>query len=280
MNTEITRILAVIDPTRVDQWALKKAIAVAKSQQDCSITAYLCIYSSTRCNDPERLRTVEIARYKMWLAQILMAHASDGVTIEPMVEWNADWREAVCIAAEQGKFNLVVKQASGRPTSLANSDRQLIRTLEECALLLVKHDPKDELTKVLVAVDFNAVDEGHSQLNQAIMELGKRIRGSGGNIELHSISAYPEADKFMHPPDIAKTLGISRAQAHVRQGSAEDVIPLMANKIDADLVIVGSVGRRGFSGMTAGNTAEKILVGIEADVLVIGREQARERSAA
>ena len=193
--------------------------------------------------------------------------------------WGADWREAITDAAMDGEVNLVVKRASGRPRSLASSDRELIRTLQS-ALLLVKHNPGREMQKVLVAVDFNATDEGHLALNDAIIALGRRIRGSNTNIDLHAVSAYPDSDKFIHPPDIANNLEIDRSNAHVRQGSAADVIPAMANDIDADLVIVGNVGRRGLKGITVGNPSEKILTDINADVLVLVREEGAERSAA
>jgi hypothetical protein len=105
------------------------------------------------------------------------------------------------------------------------------------------------------------------------MGLGRRIRGSIGKMELHAVSAYPESDRFIHPPDVAKTLDIDRSQAHVRQGSACDVIPAFANKIKADLVIVGNVARRGLSGLIVGNTSEKILTNIKSDVLVLVREE-------
>jgi len=280
MYTKSIRIMAVIDPTRDDQWALKKALSIARNRAGSTITAFLAVFSDTRCDNPERLRLVELARHRMWLDAQLKPFDHDGVTVQAEVVWDADWREAVCLAAERGRYDLVIKHASARPASLANSDRQLIRSLRDSALLLVKHDPQQELRKVLVAVDFNAADESHAELNNAIIALGKNLRGSGEAIELHSISAYPEADRFVHPPDVAKMLGIARSQAHVRQGSAAEVIPQMANRIHADLVIVGNVGRIGVAGVTIGNTAEKILAEIEADVLVIVLEEARARSAA
>ncbi len=145
--------------------------------------------------------------------------------------------------------------------------------------MLVKHNAAKRVRKVLVAVDFNATDEDHTALNESIMELGRRIRGSSTDIELHSVSAYPDSDKFVHAPDIAKTLDIGRAQAHVRRGSAADVIPYFANEIDADLVIVGNVGRRGLSGITVGNTSERILTDIGSDVLVLVHEAEQSESA-
>jgi hypothetical protein len=104
------------------------------------------------------------------------------------------------------------------------------------------------------------------------------MRGTVSETEQHVISAYPSADSFVNPPDIAKLLKIDRSQAHVQRGSAAEVIPSVANDLDTDLVIAGNVGRRGLSGITIGNTAEKILIDIEADVLVLVREEVKIRS--
>lgn len=279
MATEKNDILAVIDPTRTEQWALQKAISLAKNRENSRVFAFLCAHSEAECDDPGELRSVEVRRHTLWLTGILADLAEDGVDIVPVVEWSANWREAIAGAVVDAGVNLVVKRASGRPKSLASSDRELIRTLQS-ALLLVKHDPSREMKKVLVAVDFNATDDGHVALNNAIMALGRRIRGSNMEIDLHAVSAYPDSDKFVHPPDVAKNLDIDRSKAHVRQGSAAEVIPGMANEIGADLVIVGNVGRRGLAGITVGNTSEKILTDIYADVLVLVREEGVERSAA
>jgi universal stress protein E len=275
MEFKTNRILAVIDPTQHEQWALHKALSIAKSRPGSEISAFLCVHSTIRCNDVKRLRDVELRRHSLWLEQILAGFVNDGIPINPVVEWNEKWREAICSAAKRKKSHLVVKRASGRPESLANSDRQLIRTLQNSALLLVKNDPATARRKILVAVDFNATDVDHKALNEAIMELGSRVRGSSSEIELHSICAYPDSDKYVHAPDIAKLLGIERSHAHIRQGRAVDLIPEMANKIHADLVILGNVRRRGLSGIVTGNTAEKILKEVEADVLVLVETEKR-----
>jgi universal stress protein E len=280
MNTQENRILAVIDPTREDQWALQKAISIAKNRNNPGIIAFLSAYSTAKCDEPDRLRSVVLRRHALWLDEVLEGFANTGIPIEPVVEWNADWRDAICIAAEKANADIVVKRGSGSTTSLANSDRRLIRSLESSALFLVKHDPVEEMKKVLVAIDFNVEDDAHKDLNESIIALGKRIRESSDDIQLHSVSAHDKAEGFKHPPDVAKILDITRAQAHVRRGNAAEVIPDTANKIDADLVIVGNIGRRGVSGVTIGNTAEKILVDIEADVLVLMREAESQRSAA
>ena len=278
MSNGKTRFLAVIDPTRSDQWALRKAVSMAKDRDDAEVYALLTTWSVKECADMEDLKAVELRRNELWLNEILGEFEASGVSIEPITEWHEDWREAICNVARDRNIDLVIKKASGRQNALTSSDRQLIRSLKS-ALLLVKHEPSREVRKVLVAVDFNATADSHTALNDAIIDLGRRIRGSSDTIELHSVSAYPESDKFVHAPDIARKLDIERSQAHVRQGAATEVIPYFAADIDADLVVVGNVGRRGLSGITIGNTSEKILAGIQSDVLILVRAEDADMTA-
>lgn len=280
MNFQENRILAVIDPTRVEQWSLQKALTIGKNRNDAKIFAYLCAHSDAKCNDPERLRAVEIERHKLWLREILADFSDASIPIEAIVDWHADWREGVCNAAERTQAGLVIKRASGQPGSLGNSDRRLIRELQGSALFLVKRDPASELKKVLIAINLNATDSDHLALNDAIVAQAKRIRGNIKNIQLHSICAFDKSEGFKHPQDIAKLLDISRAQAHVVRGSPSQVIPESANKLDADLVILGNVGRHGLSGVAIGNTAEKILADIKSDILIVVQGVQSEASAA
>ncbi len=124
-----TRFLAVIDPTRIDQWALRKAISMAKDRDDAKVYALLCAHTEAECDDPMELRTVELRRQTFWLDEIIASINDAGVDIEAFVEWDEDWREAICNVARDNQIDLVIKRASGRPTSFASSDRQLIRSI-------------------------------------------------------------------------------------------------------------------------------------------------------
>jgi len=92
MTQDKTRFLAVIDPTRIDQWALRKAISMAKDRDDAKVYALLCAHSEAECDDPVELRTVELRRHTIWLDEIIASGNDAGVDIEPFVEWPEDWR--------------------------------------------------------------------------------------------------------------------------------------------------------------------------------------------
>ena len=63
--------------------------------------------------------------------------------------------------------------------------------------------------------------------------------------------------------------GIDDNVTHVEEGLPEDVIPQVAEKLDAELVILGTTGRTGISAIFIGNTAEHTIDQLNCDLLVI-----------
>jgi universal stress protein E len=63
--------------------------------------------------------------------------------------------------------------------------------------------------------------------------------------------------------------GIDNAQAIVEQGLPEDVIPQVAARLEAAMVILGTTGRTGLSAVFIGNTAEHVIDKINCDVLAL-----------
>jgi nucleotide-binding universal stress UspA family protein len=54
---------------------------------------------------------------------------------------------------------------------------------------------------------------------------------------------------------------------HLREGNPRDVIPSAAEKMNADLVVMGTISRTGILGFLIGNTAEVILNNLDCSVL-------------
>jgi universal stress protein E len=62
---------------------------------------------------------------------------------------------------------------------------------------------------------------------------------------------------------------IDSKRCYVKEGLPEKVIPKIAKDIDAELVIIGTVGRVGISAALIGNTAEHVIDELVCDVLAI-----------
>lgn len=268
MQQRVQNILAVIDPTRNDQWALRKAVSIASGGEGIEVLAYACIFSYLECEDVEALKEAEMARYEPWLAGVIAGIDAGGVKITPRIDWDPDWREAIHIAAEEFGVNLVIKRASGRSSKLSNSDRRVLRTFTG-DVLLVKREPRAKAERILVALNPNAKDEDHRKLDETIIGVANRVRARQPDIDIHAVSAYRESDQFVHPVDLAKQAGIDHTRAHVRDGGTVTVISDTAREIDADVVIIGNVARKGLAGLAIGNTAERILGGVTSDILVV-----------
>ena len=62
---------------------------------------------------------------------------------------------------------------------------------------------------------------------------------------------------------------IDRAQAHLLDGFAEEVIPKFVHEHNIGLLVMGAIARGHLDSLLIGHTAERVLERIECDLLVI-----------
>ena len=67
----------------------------------------------------------------------------------------------------------------------------------------------------------------------------------------------------------ATKFDISVVNTHIKEGLPELVIEQVAEKLDAELVILGTIGRTGISAALIGNTAEHVIDQLNCDVLAL-----------
>ncbi len=107
------------------------------------------------------------------------------------------------------------------------------------------------------------------------------MRGPFMDTPAEKISAYVERVRRQHKTslddllhEVTGTLGQAaldylKPQTHLIKGSARREIPALAQRLKADLVVMGTVARTGIPGFIMGNTAETILNQINCSVLAI-----------
>lgn len=271
-SLELDKIFCVIDPTTNNQRALTRAVSVARNS-GATIHAHLCFAMPTgiHANDMEAFEEAELTRQEMWLERLLQPYKDDGIKIESAVECREDWREALVKAARKVKAGLIVR-SSYRRTAL---QRRVLKTTDwtllrgaHCPVLLVKTDRVGKLEKVLVALSVMDKDKRHEKLTDSVIEEARAIVDRTG-AELYAVNAYYGRENFVHPPDLAKRVGLERNKAYVGEGMPEDVIGDHVKKLKAPLVVIGSLTRKGMSELVVGDTAERILDKINADIMVV-----------
>ena len=189
-----------------------------------------------------------------------------------------------------------------------SDDMHLLRKCP-CPVWLIKPQAPKAYRRILAAVDVDdayppAELESRRALNRQILEMasslalsdfaelhivhawdaiGESAMRSGAFMSRpeHEVDAYVEQVRRQHAANLdglirevtshlgQDALDYLKPQTHLVKGWARKEIPALAKRIEADLVVMGTVARTGVPGFIMGNTAETILNQIDCSVLAI-----------
>lgn len=270
---KIKNIFVIIDPTSEVQYGLKRAANIAKNH-GAKLHAYIGIYSRLETDDPEMLKRVETARYKLWLETFMEPIRAEGIDIDDYIEWTPDWRESTGDAANSVNSDLIVKTSSRRKVKsrimMTSSDITLLESAR-CPVLLTAHTVKEPSYKILAAVDPKRENARYQKLLDSILQMGKAIESThaheGG--ELHVLYSYSHSDDYMHVTDVARATGVDPKRVHVVSGRPEDAIKKVADELDAYVVIIGLSTGKAVTNRLFGATSDWILNNLDHDITVM-----------
>lgn len=296
-------ILVVIDPTTDEQKALKRAIDLATSinatGSQVKVSAFLSIFDfsyemTTILSSDERdvMRQSVIKDKQSWLKK-LINELKPAIEIDCQVVWHNRPFEAIIERVIKDSYDLVIKGTHQhdklKSVVFTPTDWHILRKCP-CPVLLVKEHEWPSNGNILAAVNVGSDEEEHHSLNIKITKEAKQLAelikanvhlvnsfpGTPVNIAIEipefNSNEYNDAMNKHHEQAMiahANQFDISVANTHVEEGLPETVIEQVANKIDAELVILGTVGRTGFSAALIGNTAEHVIDQLNCDVLAL-----------
>ncbi|MGB5328747.1 MAG: universal stress protein [Gammaproteobacteria bacterium] len=285
MKQKKTRLFVIIDPTATHQLALVKALLVAKLG-DCHIHASLCIqkgldeageYSSRR--DFKR-RTLEEA--ETWLETLMQPCRVSDVPYSTEVIWNSKWVEASVRAAEKSGCDLMIKSSfhhsKARRFFSKTADYYM---MEHCACPILFTDQAQDWKsdRILACLDLESGDPQHARLNGVILRDARAFADIVG-MDLYIACAYVDSIDTEHLPlkthgseitseQLGELYNVDPTRIVLRQGRVVETLQEICNEVDPSIVVMGTLARTGFSGKLIGNTAEKLLDIIDADVLTV-----------
>ena len=190
----------------------------------------------------------------------------------------------------------------------SSDDKHLLRKCP-CPVWMVRPQTGESFDRILAAVDVDDSYptkelKTHQALNEMVIELASSLAVSEF-AELHVVHAWEAIGEdimrhgiFMQKPEnevnayvdqvhrhhaqlldtlikkVGARLGEDAAdyinpRIHMPKGSARKVIPEIANELQVDCIIMGTVARTGVPGLFMGNTAETILDQLDCSVLAI-----------
>lgn len=212
--------------------------------------------------------------------------AGQKVTLKTV--WEKDLLQWVLKQCDGGHYLGVVKTGN-RSESLVHTslDWQLLR---ECpvAVLIVAARKWHRSRPVLATVDLGTKVASKRKLNHKVLDSAKQL-AAALEVELEIISAIEvpvlladldlvdpaayarQAKEEMLPQlrELAAAHGLPESAFQLKRGPVERVVNDRAAKLGAQIVVMGTVGRKGVRARLLGNTAEKVLQHLKTDILAI-----------
>lgn len=294
--------LVVIDPTTEQQKALDRAIHLA-SLTGAKITAFLSIFDfsyemTTMLSSEEReaMRQSVLTDRSQWIQDIIDNKSIDSENISVKVVWHNRPFEAIIKQVFEGEHDVLIKGTHQhdklKSVIFTPTDWHLLR---KCPIpvLLVKDHNWPENGNILGAVNVGTDEEEHGSLNQKIAEEANQL-SSLIKANVHLVNSFPgtpvniaieipEFDSLEYNSNMekhhveamqsfAKENEVEASNTHVLEGLPEHVIKQVSTDIDAELVILGTIGRTGISAALIGNTAEHVIDQLDCDLLALKPE--------
>ncbi|WP_053143410.1 universal stress protein UspE, partial [Erwinia billingiae] len=293
-------ILVAVDPQQDDQPALRRAVYL-NQRLGGRITAFLPIYDfsyemTTLLSPDERttMRKGVVNQRTEWIREQAQSYLDAGVHIEIKVIWHNRPYEAIIQEVLNGRYDLVLKMAHQHDRLQAvvftPTDWHLLRKCP-CPVWMVKDQPWPEGGRAVVAVNLASEEPHHDPLNTKLVKETLELADLVNHTEVHLVGAYPitPINIAIELPDfdpsvyndairgqhllamkaLRQKFSIDEKFTHVDKGLPEEVIPNLAEHLDAGVVVLGTIGRTGISAAFLGNTAEQVIDHLRCDLLAI-----------
>lgn len=297
--TVFSNVLVVLDPTDSQQKALNRGLELAR-KQPCKLTAFLSVYDfsyemTTMLSGDEResMRQAVIHDRELWVGELINNARNQGIDIDLKVVWHNRPFEAIVHEVLEQNFDLVIKGTHNhdilKSMIFTPTDWHILRKCP-CAVLLVKEHEWPENGNIIAAVNAGSEQDHHQSLNQRVISNAKAM-AQVLHGKVHLVNAFPgtpvniaiEIPEFnpqqynsamrQHHEnavaELARQFDMVEQDTHVLEGMPEDIIPALATELDAEMVVIGTIGRTGLSAAIIGNTAEHLIDQLDCDVLAL-----------
>ena len=205
------------------------------------------------------------------------------------VLWRKDVLNSILDYCKKIDPVLVLKQAHSHKRKIMHTplDWHLI---ERCLqpLLITPATKRKKKPKILVALDLATKVKSKALLNPRLMEAASRyVAALGGEIQIvccanlspvladldiiDSRALRKKIQKRVGPQlsALQQEYGLDDSQVIFKVGQPTKIITSTARKLKADMVVLGSAGRRGLKGRLLGNTAEQLISTLNTDLLLL-----------
>ncbi len=246
----------------------------------------------------EKARAEVIESHEKHLEELAEPFRTDGIVVTTSAVWDHPLFEGIVRHAIAGDADIVVKDTHHHTAVaralLTNTDWNLIRACP-LPLWLVKPREISGSPVFIAAIDPMNQNDKPAALDDEILQVSKTIcEGTGGDV--HAFHAYDpriavatatanayipvslpfdEIEQQMHEDhqkrfrEITDFHGVADENSHLVAGLTHEELPAMAEKLGADVVVMGAVARNRWKRLFIGATAERTLEHLPCDLLIV-----------
>jgi universal stress protein E len=297
----IRNILTIVDPTATTHPAIVKSLQLARSLQ-ASVELFVCDFrSGLEAPHAAGARETLLEHRRALLEELAAPHRKAGIDVTTDAAFDNPLHEGLIKKIAKSHADLVVKDTHYhnlvRRTLITNTDWHLIRSCH-APLLLVKPTHWLGEMRILAAVDPGHAADKPATLDSSICEWSRTL-ATAMKGEAHAVHMYfpgsllvasGVATGFPMPVasstdqsliederrarlkmvlDVTVPNGIPAENTRVMLGTPADLLNEEAERVRADVVVMGAISRSRLQRLFVGNTAERVLDHLPCDVLIV-----------
>jgi len=301
---ETKHILAILDPSLDKNPAARRAVTQAR-QTGARLTLavfedHQTIVESGLMGDALTRQAIDSwqSEVEAWLADTVSGLDADGIDVSTQVVIGHPLADRILETIESGGYDLVIKDSHDESflsrAFFTPLDWHLLRRCP-VPLMLAKADSMHNPKRIAAAVDPFHERGKPAELDRHILATAKALATLYG-AELHVIHACQTQPLGANSPlegpslefekvreeitqhhtrallELSDEFQISREQSHFLDAPARRAIADFTRSHSVDLLVMGTVTRKGLTRLIMGSTAEAILGRLECDVLAIKPE--------
>lgn len=264
MQRQIT-VLVVIDPSQQYHPALDRALLLAQRAHG-DATAKM-VFVVTPFQQPLQLSSTVLCTSDWLKENIHDKLVNSHVDYSVILGWGSSSNDIIIKAAKDLQASLTIAPYYDQPSGRILSDEKW-KLLRESTnpILIASRPPVNHTGRMLCTL--KTQDASYDERNKRILDTAAKFATIFG-LETHVVNAYEDSLQYPDRGKIAALSGVPNERIHVKLGEPQEVICDVANEVNADLILIASLQRKGLKGALRGNMIEKIIERLDRDVLMI-----------